>query len=110
MSSLTRAIFNATHSESTLETEIEFVLAVGPPLHLGNALLAVVLFSLTYLDPITKKSSPLAHLFRAVCGLGAIYQFYDFGFGHYVTHDDRISRQVRRFFCLMHAQQRITIC
>lgn len=95
MSSLTRALFNATNSVATKQTEIEFALAVGPPLHLGVVLLTIVLFSLTYLDPVTKRSSVSAHALRVVCGLGAIYGFYDFGFGHYVIHDDRISRQVR---------------
>lgn len=102
MASLSRALINATHSATTLQTEIEFALAIGPPLHLGVGLLAIVLFSLTYLDPVTKKSSVPAHILRSICGLGAIYGFYDFGFGHYVTHDDRISRQVRAVLLSRH--------
>lgn len=94
MSSLTRAIVNGTHSESTLATQIEFALSVGPPLHLGFLLLAIVLFTFTFIDPVSKKSSVSAHILRVCLGLGAIYGFYDFGFGYYMTHDERISRQV----------------
>lgn len=95
MASFVRALVNATHSEATMQVEIEFASTVGAPLSIGLAALTIVLFSFTYMDHTTKKTIAPANILRVGMGLVSIYGAYDFGFGHYKTYDERISRQVR---------------
>jgi hypothetical protein len=95
MVSWVRALINASHSESTMRVEREFASKVGTPLFVGLAALVVVFFSFTYTDHVTKKTTGPGNILRIGMGLVSIYGAYDFGFGHYKTYDERLSRQVR---------------
>jgi hypothetical protein len=95
MTTLVRAALNVSHTDVYLHAARAFVHTVIPPLILGLVALTAVLFSFTYVDPVTKKPTLRASIFRLGMGLVSICSFYDFGFGHFLTYDENVSRQVR---------------
>ena len=93
-----RAFVSAVLSDSAMQTELGFASTLGPSLFVALIGLAAVLLSFTYMDPVTKKTTVSANMFRMGMGLVSIYGAYDFGFGHYTTYAERISRQVSYSF------------
>lgn len=67
---------------------------VLPPLLVGLVSLTAINFNLTF-SPSSTTSARGLKAWRLLLAIPALYGFYDFGFGHYKEHNERVPAGVR---------------